>query len=103
MYRGTTPTNAFTTALDLSDADVIYITYKQDGAVVIEKTKDDITFGTTDDDRYTLTIGLTQEETLAFSTSTVYIQIRARFSDGRVVASNVVPATVQQILKEGVI
>lgn len=102
MYRGTTPTNTFKTALDLSDADVIYITYKQQGVVVVEKTKDDITF-TTEQQLYCMTIGLTQENTLAFGSGNVSVQIRARFNDGRAVASNIITVPVQLILKEGVI
>lgn len=38
MRRGTTPTHTFTTDIDLTDAEVIYITYKQDGKV--DKTKE---------------------------------------------------------------
>ena len=102
MYRGTTPTNTFKSALDLSEADVVYITYKQRGQTVLEKQKADITF-TTEQQLYCMTIGLTQENTLAFGAGDVAIQIRARFSDGRAVASNIITAPVSQILKEGVI
>ena len=44
MYRGTTPTNTFRTTVDLSSAEVMYITYGQRGETVVEKEKADITF-----------------------------------------------------------
>lgn len=99
MYRGTTPTNVFTTDLDLTEADVVYITYKQGEKTVIEKTKDEITV-----EAEQITVELTQEDTLMLkSPSPVGIQIRARFADGTAVASNVMTASVEQILKDGVI
>ena len=100
MYRGTTPSNTFTTAVDISEAAVVYITYKQNGQVVLEKTLSDITFGT-EGQTHTITVGLTQAETLAFDDSMVAIQIRARFGDGRAIASNIISAPVRQILKDG--
>lgn len=100
MYRGTTPAHTFTTDTDLSEADVIYITYKQNGQIVLEKTKADITFDTVQQE-YTMTVGLSQAETLALDDSQVAIQIRARFSDGRAIASNVISVPVRQILKDG--
>lgn len=99
MIRGTTPTNVFTTDLDLTDADVVYITYKQGGETAIEKTKSDMTI-----EAEQITVELTQEDTLRLrSPATVQIQIRARFADGTAVASNVMTASVEQILKDGVI
>lgn len=103
MYRGTTPTNTFTSELDLSNAVVVYITYKQNKQVVFEKGKEDITFSS-DDSNYVMSIELTQEETLKLSpNNSVAIQIRARFADGNAVASNIITTSVAQILKEGVI
>ena len=100
MYRGTTPAHTFTTETDLSDAAVIYITYKQNGQNVLEKTKADITFDS-EQSAYTMTVTLSQAETLAFDDSQVAIQIRARFDDGRAIASNVISVPVRQILKDG--
>ena len=104
MYRGTTPTNTFRTAQDLSDADVVYITYKQANKVIFEKAKDDITFGT-DGNMHTLTVKLTQANTLAFfkGSKSVEIQIRARYPDGTAIASEVVTTSVSEVLKDGII
>lgn len=100
MYRGTTPSHTFTTATDISEASVVYITYKQHGQIVLEKTKEDITFAS-EGQAYTITVGLTQAETLAFDDSLVAVQIRARFEDARAIASNIINVPVNQILKDG--
>ena len=98
MFRGTTPTNVFNVDVDLTNAEVIYITYKQQNKVVFEKTKDDITVT-----ENSLTVKLTQEETLKLTEREVEIQIRARFSDGTALASNIIKTTASKILKDGVI
>lgn len=98
MFRGTTPTNVFNVDVDLTNAEVIYITYKQQNKVVFEKEKSDITVTET-----ALTVKLTQEETLKLTEREVEIQIRARFSDGTALASNIIKTTASKILKDGVI
>lgn len=99
MFRGTTPTNKFTSTIDLSSADAIYITYQQANETVLEKTIEDITFG-----EGFVSVQLTQEETLLFSPDRkVTIQIRAKFPDGSAIASNAIVTSVEAILKEGVI
>lgn len=99
MRRGTTPKHTFTTDIDLSAAEVLYITYQQDGETILEKSKEDITVSP---DK--LEVELTQEETLAFEEyNDVRVQIRARFGDGSAVASNIMEAPAYEILKEGVI
>lgn len=99
MRRGTTPIHTFTTDIDLTDAEVIYITYEQTGAVVMEKQKEDLTI-TAD----SISVKLTQEETLTFTLGKpVEMQIRAKFADGTAVASQVMQTKADVILKEGVI
>ena len=98
MRRGTTPTHEFTTDIDLTTANEIYITYKQGGKVRVEKKLPDITVTAEK-----LTVDLTQEETLAFNISdNVEIQIRA-LTGTNAIASNVINTKAQKILKEGVI
>lgn len=106
MFRGTTPTNTFTSGIDLSEAAVVYLTYTQRGTVRIEKTKEDITFTSDPGDEhtppsYTMTVVLTQEETLGLDETGVEIQVRARFADGTAVASHIVKTTAERILKDG--
>ena len=98
MRRGTTPTHIFNTDLDLSAAEVIYITYQQD-CKNFELTGDRITR-----DINKVIVTLTQGETLAFAEDQpVYVQIRARFGDGEAVASNLIKTDAREILKDGVI
>ena len=98
MIRGTTPTHTFKVNVNLSNAEVIYLTYKQGDKVTIEKTKEDMEITPT-----TISVRLTQEDTLAFTKASVEVQIRARFSDGTAIASNIMRATSERILKNGVI
>ena len=99
MRRGTTPTNVFQTDTDLTEADVIYITYEQDGNVVFEKTGDDIEVTEQE-----LRVKLTQEETLGLNPNhVVRMQIRAKFGDGTAIASQLMTTSVHDILKGGII
>lgn len=97
MRRGTTPTHTFTTDVDLTGATVLYLTYKQNGRIKVEKTIDDVTINPD-----SVQVTLTQKETLSFDDEgDVRIQIRARFPDDSAVASNIIKTTAQIILKEG--
>lgn len=98
MRRGTTPTHTFLVDLDLTAAQVIYITYSQQNTPVLSKEIGDITVSAD-----SLVTRLTQAETLQFKEREVEIQIRARFSDGTAVASNIIKTTAERILKDGVI
>ena len=98
MRRGTTPTNTFTVDVDLRQATALYVTYKQNSRVILEKTLADATITET-----SVAVTLTQEDTLAFAQGSVHIQIRAKYSDGAAIASNIIVAPVDQILKDGVI
>ena len=99
MRRGTTPKHIFETDVDLSSAVVIFLTYKQGGKTILTKELADM--DVTDKD---LSVHLTQEETLMFSTKgDVNMQIRAKFPDGSAIASNVITTRAYLILREGVI
>lgn len=98
MRRGTTPTITITTDIDLTPASNLFVTFKQDGVVVFEKTLSDVTVT-----EETVVVNLTQDETLALNTSAgLQFQIRASLGDNKV-ASNVMQTTVEKILKEGAI
>lgn len=102
MIRGTTPTHIFVLPEEMKDASfaALYITYQQRRKTVLEKTLDDV-----QRDGTTLTVRLTQAETLAFGrgyvTEPVYIQIRAKTVDGDALASDIIKISVEQILKDG--
>lgn len=99
MIRFTTPTHVFKTNIDLTQAGVIFITYKQGGNTVVEKTKEDLTI-----EQDQLSVKLTQEDTGKFvQGNPVEIQIRVRFDDDTAIASNIMKTTVERVLKDGVI
>lgn len=97
MRRGTTPTNTFASDVDLTSAEVMFITYKQAGRTIIEKTLPDVTFG-----EGSFSVELTQAETLRFnSQQEVEIQVRVKFPGDEAIASNIIKTSVGRILKDG--
>ena len=98
ITRGTTPGNTFEVPIDLTTAEVLYITYSQYGNVVFEIELPDITVSATK-----LIVKLTQEQTLALQKGQVSIQIRGRYPNGTAVASDIINTTTEEILKDGVI
>ena len=104
MIRGTTPTHIFKTNADLSEGvSELYITYEQ-GTTVVEKTLSDCTIDT-EDGVSSITVTLTQNETLSFADSgyVADVQIRVKFNDGTALASNILRVPISKILKDGVI
>lgn len=95
MRRGTTPTNTFAVDVDLTGA-TVFVTYEQDGKVVIEKTGSEVTVATN-----ALTVTLTQADTLAFHPGRVCVQIRYVDQLGTADASNIMETTAERILKDG--
>ena len=101
MRRGSTPTNTFLTDIDLSNA-TVYVSYEQKGQTVLEKTGTDLTFAPgTEQGTYTITLELTQADTLKFLPGTVLIQIRYVFPDGSADASNIIQTSAERIIKDG--
>lgn len=97
MKRGTTPTNTFNVDVDLTGA-TVFVTYEQNGKTLVEKTGSDLTI--TED---SISLVLSQEETLAFRPGPVNIQIRYVDAFGTADASNIIKTTVDRIIKDGVI
>lgn len=95
MRRGTTPTITITTDIDLTSASNLFVTFKQGERIVFEKTLNDVTITGN-----TVACELTQEDTLALKDSMVRFQIRATIGDAKV-ASNIMTASVDEILKGG--
>lgn len=97
MRRGSTPTNTFTVDIDLTGATII-VSYEQKGVIILEKTGSDLTV-TAD----SITLSLSQEDTLKFNTGEVSIQIRYVFPNGAADASNIIRTTFERIIHDGVI
>lgn len=97
MRRGTTPTITITTDIDLTEASNLFVTFKQGDRVAFEKTIDDVTVT-----ENSVICELTQSDTLALKDGMVRFQIRATLGDSKV-ASNIMTASVDEILKGGAI
>lgn len=96
MRRGTTPTITISTDISLVEASNFFLTFKQGDRIIFEKTLDDVTI--TED---TVSVWLSQAETLALKDGRmVSFQIRATLGDQKV-ASNIMTAKVEEILKGG--
>ena len=98
MIRGTTPTHTFMLPVDLRTAEVIELYYAQNNTVVVEKQKSDMTVTSN-----SVSVTLTQEDTLKFCVSDVEMQIRARFPSGEAIATDIKRTNVRRVLKGGVI
>lgn len=95
--RGSTPVHVWDTDIDLTGANV-YINYKQNGVMLVEKSGNDVTITPT-----TVSVRLTQEETLGFNVGELEVQIRYVFPDGTADACDVIRIQAERIIKEGVI
>ena len=103
LNRGTTPLHSFALPDELSGVELsaLYISYAQCGRVRLEKALGDAGVVASGG---TITVQLTQEDTLAFSGhSEVRIQIRLKTANGDALASNIISVPVGEILKDGVI
>ena len=101
MYRGTTPTVTFNLSADfeLSMIDKCYVTFKSRSGKH-EITLEDVVIN---EEESTLSVTLSQEDTLSFDEGLVEIQIRIKLSSGEAYASPVKSFTMKQILKDGII
>ena len=101
MERGTTPTHRFVGETDLTGASVLYLSYAQDGKILLEKTIDDVDISY-ENGECVVKVRLTQKETLLFDEHRmVMIQIRVAFPDGTALASNIIKTSTTSLLKEG--
>lgn len=99
MIKGTTPTHVFRLPIETSLLEKIRITYKQLGAIILEKTESSLV--KTD---YELRYQLTQEESLRFSTQgNVEIQVKVLTTSGTVLASQIQSVKVDKILNTEVL
>lgn len=104
MFRGTTPTEIYTIknrgALDLSKCEQIWVTIVDRGAHAHTYDIDRLTIDAT---AGTISLALTQEETLAFSVGAAYAQLRFLYIDGTAFASRRVNFEIEDVKRGGVI
>lgn len=97
MIRGTTPRLEFALPFDTEMIQEAYITFAHKRNVVFEKTLSECTC-----EGEKIVLKLTQKDTLALmSESVVEIQIRVLTTHGEALASNIMCAAVNRILKDG--
>lgn len=101
MYRGTTPTLylELDTELSLENLAELWVTFKTTTAE-ITKTLSEV--GVNDETK-TITVQLTQEETLKTYNGPCDVQVRFRTEAGLAYASTIANIDIERILKEGVI
>lgn len=97
MTRGTTPTLTFDLPFETDGITDGYITIAQRGARNL-----DLPISRCTREGKTLTVTLSQEETLSLKTARAEIQLRLKFGE-RAMASKIISADVGAILKEGTI
>ena len=101
MRRGTTPTLTISvTGLVVSDLKTIRVTFKQ-GNIELTKTTEQVTVDT---EYNSISVPLTQEDTLMFGSGAVNVQIRGLLEDGvTAIASTIKSFSMDKILLDGVI
>lgn len=102
MRRGTTPTLTFTTPYEASLIDGGFLTFRQGKRAVLDISLTDEAVTIEDE---AISVTLTQEQTLMFSSDDGFVQaqIRAHLVSNKAVASNIVQVPIGAILKNGVI
>lgn len=99
IYQGSTPTNEITVPFPKNLIDKVVVTYYQDGKIVLEKHTDDLTISD-----YSVTAELNQEDTLRFEADKmVVIQIKVKTTDGDVIPSDNMYASVYKVLNKEVL
>lgn len=101
MYRGTTPTITFkiNTDLDLNNLAECWVTFKS--KIGSREKTFYLTDMIVDPVEKTITIAMSQDETLYFTSGSVLIQIRLRTIDDLAYASDIKEIKINPILKDG--
>lgn len=102
IRRGTTPTIVIhikNPDMDLNTFDVCHITIANVGGFnkkVFENPE-------INNEEKTLSIDLSQEDTLAYESGNIEIQVKVKLNTGKVIASEIVITTMKRILEEAVL
>lgn len=98
IQQGSTPTHKFSTPYEKSSVDSVIITYSQNGKIVLEKHTQDIVIAD-----LVMTTELSQEDTLLFDEKgDVKMQIKVKLTNGKVIPSNDMYASVKDVLNKEV-
>ena len=102
LYRSTTPKiilHIKDEEFDMSSIDICHITIENDSG----RNKKTFDNAEINENARTITLELTQEETAAFEPGMINLQLKLKTHDGKVLASRIVNATINDILEEAVI
>lgn len=111
MFRATTPVHEFVFYEDPANYVKILVTYTQKKRIILEKTKDDLSFETfTPGDgkptQYIASLELSQEETKMFHTydgTLVEVQVRVLDNEGHAYASEKQPVQLKDVFNDEVL
>ena len=103
MIRATTPTHRFIFDQNPELFERILITYAQNGKIVLEKEKEDLTFEEPTEGQYPAHVQLTQEETKLFRVGQVTVQVRVLTSGEDALASEKTAIDVENVLNDEVL
>lgn len=116
ITRGTTPYHSFVLPLSTEQIENLYVTYLQNGQVVLDKGLDEVELQdlvleeeNEDQSQCQVTVHLTQEDTLAFKfwpaaeKNIAVAQVRAITKNGEAYVSKPIHKRIYGVLKEGVI
>lgn len=96
IYRGSTPTHAFSIPVTEAELKAVRVTYRQSDGFTIEKAKGDCTF-----EEGWLYTQLTQDETLKLDPALpVRVQLNLLLTDGRRAPSQIITCCVGDNLHE---
>ena len=99
MYRFSTPTHTFKFNTEVNDFQEILITYAQNGNIILEKHKDELSFS---DDGKQASFKMTQEESSLFeSNRTAAIQVRVLTKTGDSFASPICKCSIEPVIHCG--
>lgn len=100
MTRGTTPTIILTVnGVDLTSLKSVYVTFCQSGKMLTKQSGNEGVEIT----EHTVSVSLSQEETLRFTPGTVEVQLRGLTNGGDAFATNVAKVAVKEVLLKEVI
>lgn len=100
MRRLTTPEHIFELDIDADVIEKIYITYAQDGNIIVEKTGDDVSL-----ENHCAIVELTQEETQRFNPNIKIVDLQIRVIDkaNHSIASDILHLSLQDVLNDEVL
>ena len=102
IYRGTTPTIILSVKnkdFDMSTISICHVTIQNDNG----KNKKVFENPIIDVENKTISVELTQQDTLDYEYGNINLQVKIKLTSGRVIASRIIVTTMNRILEETVL